>query len=109
MVKMETEKRMMATMMLGNVEMLAAIKSLSLVKMESTAAGKIKMTIANNTANARLSTAIFLISGITSFGFPWPIKLLVIELVVDASAHTGTPYNVYMLRTRFEMARGRSP
>ena len=59
MVSRETEKRMMARKIDGNVEILAAIKPLSLVNTESVAAGKNEMAATNAMANKRLAIAIF--------------------------------------------------
>jgi len=58
-VRIATEKRQMASNIGGNVERLAAIKSLSLVKMERTATGKNRITTVKTIANEKLTTAIF--------------------------------------------------
>src|SRR5438046_438295 len=79
MVSIATENKMIAATIVYVVGTPATIKSLSLVKMESTAVGKSSTTIPNIIANAILMVATFLISGITSSGFFCPNKLLTIE------------------------------
>ena len=63
--RIEIEKSDTARTIDGSVEILAAINSLSLVKMESIIEGAKKITASNIAANEMLSTEIFLMSGIT--------------------------------------------
>ena len=49
------------------------------------------MAIPSTKATLKLTKIIFLISGITSSDWPCPIRLLTIELHVDAKAQAATP------------------
>ena len=65
MVRIETEKRHTANTIEGSVEILAAINSLSFVKMESNVEGATRTAIENTREKDVLSKAILLINGIT--------------------------------------------